>query len=168
MFLNKRKVILVISISTLVFFFTYIDVKSQNIRVVDGDTINLDGEKIRFSGIDSPELKQTCFKDGIKNQCGIAAKQLLINKIGNYNVKCVFEGRDRYKRILGTCFGEIDGKINDLWELNKMMIYSGYAVAYRKYSKKYIETEESAKREGAGLGKYSHYIHPEEWRRKNK
>ncbi len=41
-------------------------------------------------------------------------------------------------------------------------------VAYRKYSKKYIEVEEQAKRDGAGLSKYTHYIHPEEWRRKNK
>ena len=62
MYLSKRKVILVISISILVFFFTYTDVKSQNVKITDGDTIKINGEKIRFSGIDTPELKQTCIK----------------------------------------------------------------------------------------------------------
>jgi endonuclease YncB( thermonuclease family) len=62
MYLNKRKVILVISVSVLVFLFSYIDVKSQDIKITDGDTIRINGEKIRFSGIDTPELRQTCLK----------------------------------------------------------------------------------------------------------
>ena len=66
MYLNKKKAILVISISVLVFFFTYTDIKSQEIKVTDGDTIKINGEKIRFSGIDTPELKQTCIKNGIE------------------------------------------------------------------------------------------------------
>ena len=78
MYLNKRKAILVISISALVFFFTYSDIKSQDIKITDGDTIKINGEKIRFSGIDTPELKQTCMKDGIKNSCGIKAKKILV------------------------------------------------------------------------------------------
>ena len=66
MYLSKRKAILVISISILVFFFTYTDIKSQDIKITDGDTIKVNGEKIRFSGIDTPELKQTCIKQGVK------------------------------------------------------------------------------------------------------
>ena len=57
MYLSKKKVILVISISVLVFFFTYTDIKSQDIKITDGDTIKINGDKIRFSGIDTPELK---------------------------------------------------------------------------------------------------------------
>ena len=60
MYLSKRKAILVISVLALVFFFTYNDVKSQDVKITDGDTIKINGEKIRFSGIDTPELKQTC------------------------------------------------------------------------------------------------------------
>jgi endonuclease YncB( thermonuclease family) len=67
MYLNKRKVILVISVSVLVFLFSYIDVKSQDIKITDGDTIRINGEKIRFSGIDTPELRQTCLKAGNKS-----------------------------------------------------------------------------------------------------
>ena len=66
MYLNKRKVILVISVSVLVFLFSYIDVKSQDIKITDGDTIRINGEKIRFSGIDTPELRQTVLKAGNK------------------------------------------------------------------------------------------------------
>ena len=49
MFLNKKKVILVISVSALVFFLTYTDVKSQNLKITDGDTIKINGEKIADS-----------------------------------------------------------------------------------------------------------------------
>ena len=62
MYLNKKKAILVISISVLVFFFTITNIKSQEIKITDGDTIKINGEKIRFSGIDTPELKQMCTK----------------------------------------------------------------------------------------------------------
>ena len=80
MYLSKKKIILVISISIVVFFFTYTVVKSQDVKIIDGDTIRINGEKIRFSGIDAPELKQTCSIDGIKNLCGIIAKKILIDK----------------------------------------------------------------------------------------
>ena len=77
MYLTKKKDISVISIFILVFFFTHTDIKSQNIKITDGDTIKINGEKIRFSGIDTPELNQTCAKEGIKNSCGLTAKQIL-------------------------------------------------------------------------------------------
>ena len=104
MYLSKKKVILVISVSALVFFFTYTDVKSQNLKITDGDTIKINGEKIRFSGIDTPELKQICINEGVKNFCGKEAKQILIDKIADNKVTCVREGKDRYKRTLAECF----------------------------------------------------------------
>ena len=41
---------------------------ADDLKIIDGDTIVLNGEKIRFSGIDTPELKQTCVQD---NQAGM-------------------------------------------------------------------------------------------------
>ena len=67
MFLNKRKAIFLISVTALIFILTINQVKSQTIKIVDGDTIHLNGEKIRFTGIDTPELKQTCLKEGAKD-----------------------------------------------------------------------------------------------------
>ncbi|MDC0901301.1 thermonuclease family protein, partial [Candidatus Pelagibacter sp.] len=104
MYLSKRKAILVISVLALVFFFTYNDVKSQDVKITDGDTIKINGEKIRFSGIDTPELKQTCIKQGVKKPCGITAKKILIDRIANNKVTCLNEGKDQYKRTLAECF----------------------------------------------------------------
>ena len=117
---------------------------ADNLRVVDGDTIVLNGEKIRFSGIDTPELKQTCLNDDQKVFCGIFAKMLLIKKIGNEIPKCISEGKDTYKRTLAECF--INGE-----SLSGFLVRSGYAFAYRKYSKKFIEDEEFAKKNKLGV-----------------
>ena len=144
MFLNKRKAIFLISIFLLVFILTINDIKSQELKIVDGDTIHLNGEKIRFSGIDTPELKQTCFKDYIKNLCGLKAKQILINKIGNNTVECISEGRDQYKRILAECFVNNES-------LSSYLVRSGYVFAYRKYSKKFIKDENYDKANQIGI-----------------
>ena len=159
MYLNKRKVILVISISALVFFFTYTDIKSQDIKITDGDTIKIDGDKIRFSGIDTPELKQTCDKDGVKILCGLNAKKILVNKIGNNKVTCVREGKDRYKRVLAECFVNNES-------LSSYLVRSGYAFAYRKYSKKFIQDEEFAKSNKLGMWSMK-FDYPWDWRKKN-
>ena len=144
MYLTKKKVILVISISALVFFFTYTDIKSQDIKITDGDTIKINGEKIRFSGIDTPELKQICTKDGKKILCGLNAKKILVEKIENNKVTCIKEGKDRYKRILAECFVNNES-------LSSYLVRSGYAFAYRKYSKKFISDEEYAKSNKIGM-----------------
>jgi endonuclease YncB( thermonuclease family) len=144
MFLNKKKVILVISVFLLIFFLIFNQVKSQDLRVVDGDTIHLNGEKIRFTGIDTPELKQTCIKEGVINPCGVTAKEILIEKISDNQVECISEGRDRYKRTLAECF------VNDE-SLSSYLVRSGYAFAYRKYSNKYIPDEDYAKVNQIGM-----------------
>ena len=117
---------------------------ANNLKVIDGDTIIFNGEKIRFSGIDTPELKQTCMNGDQKVFCGIAAKMILIKKIGNKIPKCISEGKDVYKRTLAECF--IDGE-----SLSSFLVKSGYAFAYRKYSKKFIEDEEYAKTNKLGM-----------------
>jgi len=73
MYLNKKNLFLVISILLIFFFLTYNDVKSSELKIIDGDTIHLNGEKIRFSGIDTPEIKQTCIKNNEVIKCGIKA-----------------------------------------------------------------------------------------------
>ena len=144
MFLNKKKVIFLISIFLLVFLLTINDIKSQELKVVDGDTIHLNGEKIRFTGIDTPELKQTCIKDEVKDFCGVKAKLILINKIGDNNVECIREGRDQYKRTLAECFVNNES-------LSSYLVRSGYAFAYRKYSKKFVIDEDYAKANRIGM-----------------
>ena len=159
MYLGKRKVISVISISVLVFFFTYKDVKSQDIKITDGDTIKINGEKIRFSGIDTPELKQMCTQQGINVLCGITAKQILIDKIADNKIICIREGKDRYKRTLAECF------VNDE-SLSSYLVKSGYAFAYRRYSKKFIADEDFARANKIGMWSME-FDYPWVWRKKN-
>ena len=144
MFLNKKKVILVISIFLLIFFLILNQVRSQELRVVDGDTILLNAEKIRFTGIDTPELKQTCIKEGVIDPCGVTAKEILIEKIGDNKVECISEGKDQYKRTLAECFVNSES-------LSSYLVRSGYAFAYRRYSKKFIKDEDYAKLNKIGM-----------------
>jgi endonuclease YncB( thermonuclease family) len=159
MFLNKKKFIFLTSIFSLVFLLILTDAKPQELLVVDGDTIHLNGEKIRFTGIDTPELKQTCVKDKTKKPCGTKAKQMLINKIGNNNIECIREGRDQYKRTLAECF------INNE-SLSSYLVRNGYAFAYRKYSKKFITDEDYARTKKIGMWSMK-FEYPWDYRRNN-
>ena len=159
MFLKKKKIILAISISLLIFFLIFNQVSSQELRVVDGDTIHLNGEKIRFTGIDTPELKQTCIKEGFIDPCGVTAKEILIMKIGDNKVECISKGKDRYKRTLAECF------VNDE-SLSSYLVRSGYAFAYRRYSKKFIPDEDYAKDNKIGMWSMK-FQYPWDYRRNN-
>ena len=144
MFLKQKKIILVISVSSLIFSLIFNQVKSQDLSVVDGDTIHLNGKKIRFTGIDTPELKQTCIKEGVKDPCGVTAKQILIDKIGKDNVKCISEGKDQYKRTLAECFVNNES-------LSSYLVRSGYGFAYRRYSRKFVPDEDYARINKIGM-----------------
>ncbi len=159
MFLNKIKLFLVISICLIFFFLTYFDVKSSELKIIDGDTIHLNGEKIRFSGIDTPEIMQTCTKNNEVIKCGIQARKLLVKIIGNNKVNCIREGKDRYKRTLAECF------VNNL-SLSSYLVKNGYAFAYRKYSNKFIADEDFAKSNNLGMWSMS-FEYPWDWRKKN-
>jgi len=138
--LNMKKILLILVLSLLMSNVSL----ANNIKIVDGDTIILNGEKIRFLGIDTPELKQTCLQDNEKVSCGMFAKMLLVKKIGDNTPKCIGEKKDFYKRTLAECF--VNGE-----SLSKFLVRSGYAFAYRKYSTKFIKDEDFAKKNKLGM-----------------
>ena len=115
-----------------------------SLKIIDGDTIILNGEKIRFSGIDTPELKQTCLQGDQEVDCGMTAKELLAEKLSNATPECISEWKDAYERTLAECF--VNGE-----SLSKFIVRSGYAFAYRKYSTKFIKDEEFAKTNKLGM-----------------
>ena len=140
-----RRILLFISLIILLSFNS--EVRANNLRIIDGDTIELNGEKIRFSGIDTPETKpkQICTLDNIEIFCGNLASIVLKEKIGNEIVSCEREPeKDFFGRTLGECF------INDE-SLSKFLVRNGYAFAFIKYSKKYVEDEKYAKENNLGL-----------------
>ena len=176
MFLNKIKLFLVISICLIFFFLTYNDVKSDELKiisgiakVIDGDTIKIKKNKIRLFGIDAPEKKQQCQKPWLsifflslsKNyKCGKISTNKLKIKIDNKFIMCKSSNKDRYNRFIAECF-------KDKTNINRWMVSNGYAVAYRKYSKKFVSQENLAKKEKLGLWSGTFEM-PWEWRKKRK
>ena len=137
-----EKILLIFSFLLLI--VTSLNAEEKTLNIIDGDTIKINNIKYRFSGIDTPEINQTCKKDEEIIYCGIIAKNKLIEKIGNQIPNCVAESTDRYNRIIAECF------VNDV-SLSKYLVRNGYAFAYRKYSKKFIEDKRFAKKNKLGL-----------------
>ena len=140
------------------FFLSIISLADEkNIQVIDGDTIHIGKFKYRFFGIDAPETKQICEKDNIKIKCGVIAKNVLKNKIGDKIPECIVKDKDRYQRLVAECFIGNES-------LSKFMVREGYAVAYTQYSKDFIEDEKYAKENKLGIWSMTFQI-PSEYRK---
>jgi endonuclease YncB( thermonuclease family) len=131
--------------------------------IIDGDTIEISGERIRLHGIDAPESKQTCERDGKTWACGQDATFALAAMIERHWVECVGKDRDRYGRIIAICTrGEPNG-VN----LNQQMVADGWAMAYREYSMDYVNAENAAAASRRNLWQ-SEFQPPWEWRREQR
>lgn len=124
------------------------------VKISDGDTITiLQGKqqiKVRLFGIDAPELKQPY---------GKKSKQFLANLIAGKVVEVEENGKDRYKRTLGI----IHYKGQDI---NAQMVLNGYAWAYIKYSRMYVDHEKLARENKRGLWQSNDPTPPWEWRKR--
>lgn len=113
--------------------------------VIDGDTIEIHGQRIRLEGIDAPESGQTCTRAGGQSwRCGQAAAVALSEHIGRAVIRCEPSGADHYGRTLAACF-------KDAEDLNRWLVSVGLAVAYRRYSLAYVGAEEEAHRGRLGV-----------------
>ena len=133
---------------------------SANIlKIIDGDTIHIGKIKYRLYGIDAPEIKQECKRNNKKYLCGVEATKFLQSLIkDNESVSCVNKKIDRYKRIVAVCY-----YFNE--DLSKLMVRNGWAIAYRRYSKDYVDDENYAKENKLGIWK-GQFIEPYKWRKK--
>ena len=105
--------------------------------IIDGDTIIIKGEKIRFAGIDTPE----------RNKVGHEfSKKKLKQRIGNNVVVCIREPNlDPWGRTVAECFIGYDS-------ISSYMVKNGYACDYIKYSKKkYAKEQLYAKSKKLGI-----------------
>ena len=109
--------------------------------MVDGDTLEVRGTRVRLHGIDAPETKQTCIVGGQRWRCGREATQALARRIGGRPVACEERDRDGYGRAVAVC--RVGGK-----DVNAWMAAEGWAFAYRKYSQRYVAEEAAAKAAG--------------------
>lgn len=130
-------------------------------RVVDGDTLAFRDVKIRMHGIDAPESHQGCLDGkGQEYACGQVSTQALRDLIGDSEVVCKAESRDRYQRLIAICWA---GKVN----LNEAMVRRGFALAFVRYSRDYTAAEAEARRERLGVWQ-GEFVAPWDWRKRNK
>tara|TARA_Y100000590_G_scaffold454499_1_gene601421 strand:- start:8 stop:523 length:516 start_codon:yes stop_codon:yes gene_type:complete len=140
---------------------------SGKAKVVDGDTIKIKKKKIRLFGIDAPEKEQICKKKYISflifsfqkdYKCGEESTLALFKKVKDKKVKCILEdNKDIYKRNIGTCYIKKQ-------DINGWLVKNGHAIAYKRYSKKYVLYEQYAKENKLGIWRGT-FIEPEKWRR---
>lgn len=113
-------------------------------RAGDGDSLEINGTRIRLYGIDAPEFDQSCTKGGAQWACGAEAADQLSKLVTGRDVRCVPTGVDQYQRIVAHCtVGPTD--------VNAAMVERGYAVAFRKYSNEYVAIENRAKAAKRGI-----------------
>jgi endonuclease YncB( thermonuclease family) len=126
--------------------------------VVDGDTLELHGVRVRLHGIDAPESAQTCSdRRGKQWRCGQQAALALAHRIGRSTVTCTRTDTDRYGRMVARC-------ATDLGDINGWLVAEGWAVAYRSYAKDYVAAEERARAARKRIWSGSFEM-PWDWRR---
>lgn len=108
-------------------------------RVVDGDTLDISGLRVRLEGIDAPELAQTCNARWYGSwACGHEAADRLLRVVADRDVACVSHGNDAYGRMLGVC-------TTAGLDINAYLVRNGLAWAFVRYSKAYVQEEIDAR-----------------------
>lgn len=130
---------------------------SGQARVVDGDTLEVGGVRIRLHGVDAPESGQSCIAAGRRWPCGERATRALAGRIEGRTVSCEERDRDRHGRIVAVCR-------NAGRDVNAWMVSQGWALAYRRYSRDYVGEEISARDARLGMWR-GDFVPPWDWRR---
>lgn len=121
------------------------DDQSGQIRVIDGDTFEISGERIRLFGIDAPEQDQTCTSaEGKTWACGAWVTNTVRSTYQDQEATCETIDTDRYGRKVARCF--VKGT-----DVAQQLVQDGLAFAYRRYSMDYDADERRAAELNTGL-----------------
>ncbi|RYG57835.1 MAG: thermonuclease family protein [Alphaproteobacteria bacterium] len=123
-----------------------VQAQAAPIKIIDGDTIEKGGVRIRLHGIDAPEAGQKCDGSGKKKwNCGqVAIARLEALVFSGRDLVCDNRGEDGYGRVIAVC------KIGDV-DINATMVQTGSAWAFRKYSTDYASIEDQAHAKHVGI-----------------
>ena len=130
---------------------------SGRASVIDGDSLEVADQEIRLYGIDAPEFDQTCLAGGRTWRCGREAIRALSRRVSGRTVVCTEKDRDHYGRSVALCRqGGTD--------LAAWLVAEGWALAYRRHSRAYVDEERTAKRAKRGIWR-GEFVSPSQWRR---
>lgn len=128
------------------------------IRVIDGDTLDVGGTRVRLHGIDAPETDQTCTTArGDIWRCGAWVSQTVAARFAGKTASCVSLDTDRYGRMVARC--QVDGQ-----DIAANLVTDGLAFSYRRYSDAYVAVERKAAARAIGLHA-SRFQSPAEFRK---
>ncbi|MGB7318787.1 MAG: thermonuclease family protein [Planktotalea sp.] len=118
---------------------------SGRVRVIDGDTFDVAGVRVRLHGIDAPEGKQTCeTEQGANWACGAWVTAQVAVMYDGKRARCREVDVDRYDRVVARC--EVEGR-----DVGQQIVSRGLAFAYREYSMAYDLDEKGAAINDRGL-----------------
>ncbi len=123
------------------------------VRVADGDSLVVAGERVRLDGLDAPELHQSCGEGAQSWPCGLKARAGLEALVTQGAVTCRPVDEDRYGRAVARC--AVDGA-----DIGAQLVRKGWAVAT---SLAYRGEERSARAAGAGIWS-GPFEMPADWR----
>jgi len=123
----------------------------------DGEVISVDGTPLRLHGIDVLEKDQLCRKSGTTWPCGSEATEQLKKWLHTKEVRCVGSETGKDGLLNAECF--VDG-----YNLNARLVSEGWALAYTRYSDKYLPEQNRAKSEKKGMW-VGEFVKPWDWRR---
>lgn len=128
-----------------------------SVRVINADTLMINGYYIRLYGIDGPESDQTCAnKTGRSYHCGRIAATWLRDWLTDNQVECRIMQQDKNGNMVGTCsLGQYD--------IGAALVNAGWAVAYTKYTDIYVPYQQEAMKRRDGLWQGKFYM-PADWR----
>ena len=117
---------------------------SGPVRVIDADTFDVGGTRVRLHGVDAPEIGQPCVINGQRRDCGQWAADAVAARFAGRQATCEHRDIDRYGRIVAVC--RVDGQ-----DIGAALVAEGWAWAYRRYSDAYDLEEKGAAVAGRGL-----------------
>ncbi len=138
-------------------------------KVIDGDTVEVQGMVIRLYGIDAPELGQTCRIGERAYDCGQIARTALLDLTAGVAVRCKLAppspegGSPEASPEDGGADGRIGRCTADGYDLSEGMAYTGWALAARQVSERYVTFEDRARAARRGLWK-GRFVAPWDWR----
>jgi len=141
-------------------FPTKAETLSGKPRVIDGDTLEIAGQRIGLFGIDAPEFNQVCTKKGKPWACGEKATMVLLYAAGTHWVDCQTREKDKRGRLMADCK-------TGPYHLSEFMVRTGWALADRTVSDQFVAQEEEAQKTKKGIWKGS-FVEPWEWRKEQK